>query len=30
MSDERTIVKAVGASLTAVFVIVMILSAISY
>jgi hypothetical protein len=30
MSDERTIVKAVGVSLTAIFVVVMILSAISY
>jgi hypothetical protein len=30
MSDERTIVKAVGVSLTVVFVAIMILSAISY
>ena len=30
MSDERTIAKAVGVSLTVVFFVVMILSAISY
>ena len=30
MSDERTIAKAVGVSLTAIFVVVMILSAISH
>ena len=30
MSDERTIVKAVGVSLTVVFVAILILSAISY
>jgi hypothetical protein len=30
MSDERTITKAVGLSLTAVFVVILILTAISY
>jgi hypothetical protein len=30
MSDERTIAKAVGVSLTVVFVAILILSAISY
>jgi hypothetical protein len=30
MSDERTIVKTVGVSLTVVFVAIMILSAFSY
>ncbi len=30
MSDERTIAKTVGVSLTVVFVAIMILSAISY
>jgi hypothetical protein len=30
MSDERTIAKAVGVSLTVVFVTILILSAISY
>jgi hypothetical protein len=30
MDDERTIVKTVGVSLTVVFVVVLVLSAISY
>jgi hypothetical protein len=30
MSDERTIAKTVGVSLTVIFVVVLILSAVSY